>query len=474
MHDTPSSEQGDQAAKNKPQSGNVIRPFRMKLQGIWKRLLAFAIIGGILFGIFRLFSKNMYASETIIYFPSSVSSKLGSALGVGGNADSSCLPLLEGLLTVPQPGLSAGSATMILKTRDTEILIIEKYGLTKLWNKNLDDTLTQLSSLLQFKTGDNGELTISCSIERADIAKGILELCLKRLKDESSRLSLGQAKKFSFFIKNKTSEARQAYDQKLQKLEDFLNKNEILPPDAQGDFLGKSYQDIKARLLDAEIRATSTNKVAMGLSSSAVQMVNKSIDPTTVSGESPLNTVYIKIVHQRENLALLLKQFTPTHPDVVLAQQALNELRRQLQIEVERLVRSIKDGTNPFVLRAIVDSVAARSEYEALRKTFAEVQQHMTVLPGRGTKYARLIMDIEIEKARLLRLQTELIKSELINDTQEQMFVVPEQPFLPPLPQKKHILLFVILGFIFGTVVGMIGPYAQWLRDLPQESSNRA
>ena len=128
-----------------------------KRHEILKRSLVGAGAGAFLLGgVILLLPRSYSSSASLLFAMSAASSQSGgkataqssaetaatrAAAGESSSIDKPSVPLMEGLLPVPQPGTNPATAALILTSRKSAMELIKRFDLDKAWHLSMERSI---------------------------------------------------------------------------------------------------------------------------------------------------------------------------------------------------------------------------------------------------------------------------------------------------------------------------------------------
>jgi uncharacterized protein involved in exopolysaccharide biosynthesis len=379
------------------------------------------------------------------------------------------MPLLQGMMSLPQPGTSTDTAQIIMKTRFMRTQIINDLKLKEKWKLSLEDALDYLAKNTRIKAGDAGDMRIEYTDNNAQVAYEVLRKSLALLEKQAKDLTLDPADRYINFVESARADAELDFTTALTKLQRFLESQQGITPSNSGDLLSKAYFDVESNLSTAEVDLHAKEAAVKQLSDLAIKMVNKNIDPNGgATTSSVLSKLYSDLIEAQTQLQLLRRQYSDTWPDVVSARRTIEETQKQMESEVRRLLSGMGAGENPFVARDIVVALAARTTVEGLKGVRDRLKEKLAKLPGAGTAFVHLQLELDAAKAKVVQLRTEAGKAQLYKETRSRVFVIPEPPIVPVEPNPRGLLMKTVIGLLLGLLIGCILPYSKWSKANPR------
>lgn len=441
--------------------------FNPKQINFIKILVIAAIAGAAIGTVLWLLIPKEYTSSASILFPgisrsapSGIADQgpggAGGAAGTGGGSvDQPSLSLMQGVLSMPQPGSSPSTAGMILKSRKTASLLIDKFDLAKEWGVNDEKAIEYFQQDFICSEGLSGDLKVSITDYDPKRAQQIIKAAIDVLTDSVEALSLDPAGRNLSLLKKSLENAQKDTEKAQQALVAFQKTLGGGPPDVQLETLGQIYSETLKNLYAAKVEAAAAATNSKSLSGQAVSMIAVAQDPIG-SEKSMLSILYNKMVDKETELANLRQKYTDIRPEVVAAKQSLEVARKDLSAEITRQLTGVKSGASPYVKDAVLAAVTANAKVQGLTNAEASIRQKMQDLPSAQAKYNQLQLDLRDQRSRLTLVRGEYVKAELIAQSRGPQFVVVDPPGVPLKANGLEWYWWMIFGAIPGTAVLVI------------------
>lgn len=428
--------------------------------------LAVIIICAVIAGGIRLAIPRSYSSTAALLFPGGTSQAgaISGASGTtapeipgttGGGADQPSLPLMQGVLNVPQPGTSPATAGMILKSRQTTEELIKRFDLQNVWGYTFERSVERLQDDLQCIAGSSGDLRIIYTDTSPKRTKEVASYALKLLTDSIEKLSLDPAGRNLRFLKESLLKAERACESAQKSLVDFQSATGGAPPDSQILTLGQTYSDIQKDLIRARADVTAAGSAESTTRQLNTRMIQSAQDPTN-SEKSLISILYSKVITDESELSLLKQKYTDKRPEVVIAAKQLEVDRQSLNHEIDRQTKGMKNGSSPFISQSVVSASTADSRAKELESALLRIRQQMRTLPAAQAQYGQLTANLRDERARLSLVRSEYVKAQLITQSRGPQFVVLDQPVVPLRANGIDPWVYFLIGGSCGLVIVFI------------------
>jgi uncharacterized protein involved in exopolysaccharide biosynthesis len=222
-------------------------------------------------------------------------------------------------------------------------------------------------------------------------------------------------------------------------------------------------------------RERSTTQIALKDAQARLREVQRQIVAQTsqpleeLPAHSPvIQTWREKLVSLNADLALAQQEFTDENPTVQRLEAEIAETRRQIEMEVARVQRSLDTGLAPELTKHEVDRIALEARAEAVDRAVARVETQFRRLPTASLQLARLTRNQQVQEALFSMLTSEREKLRLLEAREGPPFVVLDAAVVPEArvwPRPSLIaLLAAILSFVAATTLAFFVEYAERAR----------
>jgi polysaccharide chain length determinant protein (PEP-CTERM system associated) len=257
------------------------------------------------------------------------------------------------------------------------------------------------------------------------------------------------------------------YEQRLQEAEraraEFKRANADRLPGVEGDYFTRMQaenQELARARRDLRVLELKREQLARQLTSEAA--VVSGLD--TALDKLPPNSIDARIRDYQAQLDAKLLDYTERHPDVIALREALSQLQRQRQEQLQALgfegeTELAALGANP-VYQAVqislnetdVELATLRADIEDRREKMQELQSLIDEVPKVEAELARLNRDYDIvfeQYEELVRSRETQGLTRKASDTDEVDFRVINPPLASPrpvAPLRLQLFSFVLLG----------------------------
>ncbi|HEX2999198.1 MAG TPA: hypothetical protein VHR86_03055 [Armatimonadota bacterium] len=423
------------------------------------RIFIGAIVGALLFTAIGKLIPHRYTSAAVLLFPGAKSSGGGtpaatdSTGGGGSSSDQPSLPLMEGVLSVPQLGTSPSTAALILNSRQTTVALIQKFKLNEEWHLPMEKAIEYFQEYYQCIEGPSGDLRIHYTDRTPERAQQMLTEAIKILTASIERFSEHPATKNVAYLHDNLKKAEANCDRIQKEIVRLQRMTGGTPPDSEIQTLSQLLADVQKELTTAQVEASVADSSLKVTSNVSTRIMRTAQSPVSSGSDKELISILYRDVAQRESdLALLREKYTDRRPEVVQARQALATARRGLEKEVARQVQSVQSGASPLTKDALITALTARARMAGLQQSAKRIQATLEMLPDALVKYNALTSDLKDERARVSLLRSEYLRAQLIVESRGPQFVMLDPPTRPRRPNGYELIYFTGAGAIAGAL----------------------
>jgi len=280
----------------------------------------------------------------------------------------------------------------------------------------------------------------------AQIANRTLELLQQYLTESN----IFQSQKYQKYMEEQTSKALVALRMAQTRLESFQRTSRAIAPSEQATALVTRLSDLSQQKTAAEISAESTGRQ---INTVVSQLKTQARNVMSLPADSPVVQQWRqKLIDQEAELAVLQKEFTDAHPEVVRQKLEIEETKKQLAKEVNRVLQSADEKLAPRLTDLVVQQISAESQAQALSLAISDLERELSSLPPKMMTYAQLKGDVEVADRRYRMLAEELEKAKMAAAKEPTGFVLldraftPEKKFAPS--NTRNVVLAAVVGLM--------------------------
>lgn len=446
------------------------------IQRSWRAIVAITLGAAFISGVYSVFViPRRWEATTRVLLPQQLQGAgVGQILalpGAGGGGGG--LASLVGAA----PTL-ADTYKAILESDTVRESIAKEFHLDGIFRlKTREDRVLKVRNILSMATDPkSGLISITCAIsgtpkaallgssrasrwgkddiEARRLAAAIANRSLVLLQDYLTKSNIFQSQKYRKYVEGQTEKAMAELRLARQQLQGFQQGQKTVSPSDEMQALLTWLQNLEQQKTLADVSVKQSQSQLATVSSQLKAQAGMQL---TLPAENPIMSVWRqKLIEQEAALAIMLKELTDSHPDVVRRKGEIDETKRQLRIEVNRVLKATQSGIAPQLADLVVKKIAAESQRSGLSSAISRLQSKLSSFPPILMTYAQLKGDVEVVERRYRILVEEREKARMAEAKEPAGFVMLDRAVSPA--QKsgpsntKNVILAAMIGFVFAVV----------------------
>ncbi|MCJ7583082.1 MAG: aldo/keto reductase, partial [Candidatus Aminicenantes bacterium] len=157
-----------------------------------------------------------------------------------------------------------------------------------------------------------------------------------------------------------------------------------------------------------------------------------------------INDLHSQLVNGEVELSKLIKIYKPKHPKVVQASTNVSNIRYRLQMELKKEVENLKAERSILLGRE-----------DVLQKTITDFKDEAMETGKKELKYTILKRNVDINQNLYNALLTRLKEVDITGNVQVSSIRITGEASLPKFPVNINTRRTLILGLIFGLMIGI-------------------
>ncbi|MDO4219079.1 MAG: GumC family protein [Synergistaceae bacterium] len=184
-------------------------------------------------------------------------------------------------------------------------------------------------------------LKVTTNAKTAEYAQKLNNYLLESFQNKLNELGQVEQRALGKFLKERSQQAKKELNDLETKLRDFLVKNKYFTPGERADFLSG-----RLTRLDSEIAA---NEIAESMNLSGLKVVKEqlakagvisvAVSPATESVRNAITALELEKIN-------CIDKYTDKHPNVQVIQNRIAELKKKLNVEINKVVKLKAPSTN--------------------------------------------------------------------------------------------------------------------------------
>ncbi len=303
----------------------------------------------------------------------------------------------------------------------------------------------------------------------------VVDLLLNAFVEDTFGTKRDSAESAQSFLEGQLKQYRERLTAAEDALAEFKRRNIGMVPGESGGFFQRlDREEASVQRVEAALRVALSRKAELERQLSGETPYIATAPPAAGgrggAASGPADTAS-RIQETQARLDDLLLKYTSKHPDVIAARQALVDLKKRQQEEIEAVRRGDPGAaavagaaTNPLYQSiqlqlhdTDVQIAALRGELGDYRKNVAELRRALDTAPEVEAEFTRLTRDYDVTQTQYNALLTRLEHARVSEDAQQtgivdfQIVDPPTAGFKPVFPSRPLLLLIVL---ILSVIVG--------------------
>lgn len=263
------------------------------------------------------------------------------------------------------------------------------------------------------------------------------------------------------FLNGRIETAKKEADEAAQKLAVYSREHRIYSPDDQAKAAIEQLNAYDKAISDMQVQQKSA-QAQYDVATQKLGEQKSGAKGYNINDNRTVQDIRSQIVTQEVELAGLRQKYTNNHPDVVAAQNKLNQLSQALTDEVSAIVNSNAASINTAQMNIVTNQAVAQAQAQAAKDSEAalkakkdEKQKEIDNLPDEVMNYVQLDSDAKI-KMQVYTTLVQQCEQDKIQEAMESMDIqVIDSANLPdedkPAAPKKFLI--TIIGTVLGCLI---------------------
>ncbi len=299
------------------------------------------------------------------------------------------------------------------------------------------------------RRGDHSRWGID-DIEARELTAALANRSLQLVQDYLRKSNIFQSQKYRQYIERQTEETLAELTLARGRLQGFQQGEKTISPSDEMRSLLTTLQDLEQQKTLADI---SVKQSQSQIATVSKQLKAQARMPLAIPAESPVMQHWRQeLIEQEAELSIMQKEFTDSHPDVVRLRAEIGETKRQLRLEVNRVLAATQSGLAPQLTDLVVKKIATESQSGGLSAAISRLQSKKASLPPRLMTFSQLQGDVEVVERRYRLLTEELERARMAEAKEPTGFVILDRA-VPPTKKSgpsntKNVMLATMIGFM--------------------------
>lgn len=292
----------------------------------------------------------------------------------------------------------------------------------------------------------------------AEIANAVVA-SFQEMNREMNREEASSARAF-------IEEQLETVDEQLQAAEialrEFQETEQVFSPAEETRIVLNQLHTLEAGYAEAEISKLETERRLSEVYVRLNEEPETRISATTIATNPVLRDHQIRLNHLEQELAGLKTQYSPQHPQVIAVLAQIEEVRTQIQREVEKVISSETEATNPFFEELRQQAVSMETELvlydsrlQALQTQIEATEAELIALPEKQLQLARLERDRRVSEEIYLFLRNRYEEVRITEAMQTADVTIIDSSIPPRTPVSPKMSLNLAIAGFLGLFIGV-------------------
>lgn len=313
-------------------------------------------------------------------------------------------------------------------------------------------------------------ISLAVSAPSPKLAQDIANYMADSLIRKTVLLSNDEVKSVYEDTERKLSEVEKNFQTADDQLKAFREKEKVILLSEEEKAKTNQYVELETKY-DFALNEKKTLQVTLEeLDRQMKKRDSKTISSTTVATNPLVADLKSSLTELEAKMVSLLSEKKESHPDVRKIQTEIENIRKQLKNEVEKVVQSEVITTDP-IYQSLLEQFTItetklytnESELEGLSKVMAQLSIELLRFPEKENQYARLTSKVDLYKnlSESLRRKLEELRIVKESNLNEVSLKIIDRAYVSPLrdPDWPKIFLMTLAGIMLASGIALGYPF---------------
>jgi len=308
-------------------------------------------------------------------------------------------------------------------------------------------------------------MTISFKAEHPDFARLVTNTIANAYKDELMAIQMESSGYALKWMTKKAEEERNNLARSEKALQQYMKQHDIVTVEDKMTILPQQLSELTSKLANAQAQKDVVGNIYRQIQDVRASKGDVESLPT-LANRKELQDIRENVRKAEQVVSELSQKFGPKHPTMVEARGKLNDIVRQKNVEINKIIASVK---NEFDV--------AEAQESSLRSALANVKGEAQNLNEKLTEYKILKREVDTNRALYESLMLQAKEKGVTENTQKinvwmtQVAQTPKEPVKPK--PMRNILLGIVLGLFGGVGCAFFVEYLDNTIKDPEEAERR-
>ncbi len=247
-----------------------------------------------------------------------------------------------------------------------------------------------------------------------------------------------------------------------ERLQAFKEEQGIVAPTQEMAAVVTQLASLQSSLTELNVAKLETAERIRQVRASLEEQDETLISSTTIADNRLVTEYRSRLADLEVRLASAREKYTDRHPEVLALQAEIDNVRRKLTEEVERVVGTETRTLNTLyrelygtLINLEVEANALEAREAALLAIIAERERELSHLPAQELELARLMREAQVLEELYILLRTRLEEARISEAMETADVQIIDRAVLPRVPVKPRIKLNIAIGAVLGVFLGV-------------------
>ncbi len=255
-----------------------------------------------------------------------------------------------------------------------------------------------------------------------------------------------------------------------ERLQNYRETERVLAPTDEIRALLERMVEIEGQLATSQVTIPELDHRLQLIQQELEQQDQTYIASTTIQDNPFMRDFRTRLSETEVKLAGARERYTEQHPEVLALRAEIEEVKRKLAGEVERVIATETESISPIhqhlyqqLITLQVDRMAYESRNEALTAVRDALEKEFQLLPSKELELTRLLRDAKVQEEVYIMLVKRYEENRINEAMQTADAQVVDRAIIPDNPVRPRVRLNIaiagVLGLFIGTGISFLSEY---------------
>ncbi|MCK4358915.1 MAG: polysaccharide biosynthesis tyrosine autokinase [Candidatus Cloacimonetes bacterium] len=297
-------------------------------------------------------------------------------------------------------------------------------------------------------------------------AQAVVNSVIESYQEENLKYSRAEVTNVREFLERQLDITSKKLSISEEDLREYKILHEVFALSAETTEMIKNMVEFEAELSIAQTDLKVAQEKLNYLKAELTKL-DASLGKEVISISSPLlEQLRQKLIENESKLAILLtkKGYTAEHPELMILQEEIDNIRSQMKIEIDKILQVDEDTFNPLdrrqklltdIISVEVEHQIAKAKKDALESVVEKYSIKMSGLPDAELELARLERAKAINEQIYSMLTTKYEEAKISEEGKVSNIRILERAKLPISPVSPKVKMNILISIILGLGLGV-------------------